>query len=163
MPRRLPTTVPSGTKAASIQRLDCQITMKSKSRVRVPLDVFDRGGPQKVKISENVDTKEQCVSMCCCRQLSLPIEFHLSPTFFLLFSLRIHSVFAGDYVSFSSPSLDWPSAVDIMEATSDASLPASTATSQQEPQAQRRRPIRAVRRAAGRVLGVIPRLMHLSF
>ena len=158
MPRRLPTTVPFGTKAASIQRLDCQITMKSKSRVRVFLDVLGRGGRQKVKSSENVDTKEQCVSMCCCRQLSLPIEFHLSPTLFLLFSLRIHSVFAGDYVSFSSPSLDWPSAVDIMEATSDA-----TATSQQEPQAQRRRPIRAVRRAAGRVLGVIPRLMHLSF
>eukprot|EP00563_Minutocellus_polymorphus_P019560 CAMPEP_0197732834 /NCGR_PEP_ID=MMETSP1434-20131217/41913_1 /TAXON_ID=265543 /ORGANISM="Minutocellus polymorphus, Strain CCMP3303" /LENGTH=178 /DNA_ID=CAMNT_0043320111 /DNA_START=18 /DNA_END=554 /DNA_ORIENTATION=- len=70
--------------------------------------------------------------------------------------------FAGEYFSFSSPSLDWPSAVDVMEA-SDASLPASTATSQQEQQVQRRRPIRAIRRAAGRALGIIPRLVHLSF
>lgn len=88
------TTAPSGTRAASIQRRDCPITMKSKLCFPdAPLvylwSANWRGGRQKVKSSENVDTKEQCVSMCCYRQLPLPIEFHLSPSFFLLFSLRI--------------------------------------------------------------------------
>ena len=97
----------------------------------------------------------------CISQMEFQPHSTTSSFLFRLISFENRSVFAGEY-SFSSPSLDWPSAVDVMEA-SDASLTTNVATSTQEPQAQKRRPIRAIRRAAGRALGVIPRLFHLSF
>jgi len=74
------------------------------------------------------------------------------PLFSSFFS---RSIFSGEY-SFSSPVDDWPSATDIMES--------SDVIPRQEQKAAPRRPaIRAIRRAAGKALGVIPRLVHLSF
>ena len=168
------TTAPSGTKAASIPKRGFQHMMKSKSlQPWCQVSVFGRRrlcfvcAVMSKVVRTKIDTKEhlRLSNVNVVTAIAFPNRNSISQHNSLVVlsnSLCEYSVFSGEY-SFSSPSLDWPSAVDILEASDSRLTTGNASTSQQEPQAQKRRPIRAIRRVAGRALGIIPRLFHLSF